>query len=89
MALSEDDVLNIVRANPGATIGDVQRELSRRSKRARWFGEDSLIVALFGVGFGGVSIAMWRLEREGKLTASWGTTPPGSKYRQRHYFTVT
>lgn len=89
MAISEDSILNIVRSAPGATAGDVTWELARRSRLAQWFGEDSMIVDMFGANLGSVSVKMRRLEEDGKLRSHWGTAPPGSKYRPRHYFTIT
>jgi hypothetical protein len=82
---TKEEVLEIVGANPGATGADVHRELVRRSRVARWFGEHSFWTAILSPGIGSMYVALWRLEEEGKLTARWGGTVPGREGRPRYY----
>lgn len=81
-------VLDIIRANPGATGNVVYGELLKRSRVARWFGEDSFIAALFGPSFGRIFVALWGLEKNGYLRSEWGTAPRPGSARPRHYWTV-
>lgn len=83
--MNRADILAIVAAKPRATGAEIHRELQKRSRAAKWFGEDSFWTEIFGPSNGRMYVLLWELEDEGRLHAEWGTPRHGSKYRPRYY----
>lgn len=83
--MTRSDILEIIEENPRVTGAGIHRELQRRSCAARWFGEDSVLVDIFGPSIGRTYSLLWELEREGCLRSEWEAPRLGSKYRSRRY----
>lgn len=82
-------VLGIIEANPGATEGDVYKELIRRSRAARWFGADSILAVLLGPSCCEFIDQLDTLEEEGALTSHWGVSSIRCGWVcPRHYYAI-
>jgi DNA-binding PadR family transcriptional regulator len=82
---TREQVLRIIRANPGFTGFQIMEELRKNSKTGRRFGVDSIWTILFGPSLGAMYAAIWDLEEEGILTTEWAEIEPG-KTRPLFYF---
>jgi hypothetical protein len=83
------EIIEIVRANPGATGYDIHCALTARSKCAEWFGPDAFITQLFGANLGKMYVVLHQLESDRVLRSEWGRpTPERGGRRPRHYWVI-
>jgi hypothetical protein len=84
----ETDILDIIKANPGATSSFIHYELVRRTRAAKWFGNDSFLAILFGPSLGWMYVKLHSLEMRSKITSELESHPIGCEHRPRRYWPV-
>lgn len=85
-AITDGQVLQIVRSHPGISGVGVHREIVGRTWFGRNLGKDSFWATIFGPGLAGAYEALRRLETNGLLRSEWGQPARVDGPRPRHYY---
>lgn len=89
MIRMQDTIYRILAESPGLSGADLHEELTKRSRAAAWFGEDSVWTVVFGPTLGGMYATLDRMERQGLVTSTWGVaTPERGGNRPRHHYLI-
>jgi hypothetical protein len=78
-----EKIFGMIRRNPGISGSGIWNGLIADSRLAKRLGEDSLLVALFGVSVASMYPALDVLERHGRIRSEW---IEGPYPRRRVYF---
>ena len=83
-------ILKVIQDKPGSTGYQIQCELEKQSRAAKWFGEGSFLGALVRrTNSATLYIALAKLEANGRIRGVWdAATAARGGHRLRQYYTV-
>jgi DNA-binding transcriptional regulator PaaX len=87
MTKIERRIMDVIVALGGCTYAV---PLHGKLNEGRWYSNSPLLSLVFGVGFGSLYAALYRLERDGLLCSEWGRTRyPERGGARRRYYTIS